>query len=409
MLDEGSFDAFDDVAPPPPALSLPPPPPLQPISPPQTASSGFGHLGHEAIASVSFHGVEDEARQRLEEVLRGCIVARGGAAADCSSAAAGSVHYFQSFVADYAGASDAAAAYTLPRPRYERLLSEPLPLPAARATAARGRGRGRGAGGRGRGGGGFAAFNGRYYDDDRPVAKPGELSAELRALLGMREAADPPPYLARMQQLGFPPGWLGDRRAAAAAAEQEDEPLRLYADADERGGATTCANGASSSDTAPPSAEPTVDIPGLNAPPPAGASWAAWGWPRPDPREQQRHRQPHPPPRSGPPPVAAPAQHAWDPPPSHPPPHAPPAPAQPSPAPRAPLHPPPHYPHSYHPHSYHAAQPAPPPSDAATSSAFSPPLPYHPYPYPYPPPALPYSSPGYPSGYPYPPPPSTSR
>ena len=36
------------------------------------------------------------------------------------------------------------------------------------------------------------------------AARTGELSAELQAMLGMR-AGEPPPYLPRMQQLGYPP------------------------------------------------------------------------------------------------------------------------------------------------------------------------------------------------------------
>jgi PSP len=36
---------------------------------------------------------------------------------------------------------------------------------------------------------------------------PGQLSAELRAALGISASA-PPPWLARMRRLGYPPGYL---------------------------------------------------------------------------------------------------------------------------------------------------------------------------------------------------------
>ena len=36
---------------------------------------------------------------------------------------------------------------------------------------------------------------------------PGQLSAELRAALGISELA-PPPWLARMRRLGYPPGYM---------------------------------------------------------------------------------------------------------------------------------------------------------------------------------------------------------
>jgi zinc finger CCHC domain-containing protein 8 len=38
-------------------------------------------------------------------------------------------------------------------------------------------------------------------------AVPGQLSAELRAALGISESA-PPPWLARMRRLGYPPGYM---------------------------------------------------------------------------------------------------------------------------------------------------------------------------------------------------------
>ena len=52
----------------------------------------------------------------------------------------------------------------------------------------------------------------RYHlHDDRPMAEllrivPGQPSPALRRALGLSESA-PPPYLVRMRDLGYPPGW----------------------------------------------------------------------------------------------------------------------------------------------------------------------------------------------------------
>ena len=81
---------------------------------------------------------------------------------------------------------------------------------------------------------------------------------------------DPPPYLARMQQLGYPPGHLGD----PAAPEAEEAPLQMY-----EGGRAPPAN--PSSNAPARVAVPLVDFPGVNVPPPPGANLAAWNWPPP--------------------------------------------------------------------------------------------------------------------------------
>jgi zinc finger CCHC domain-containing protein 8 len=38
--------------------------------------------------------------------------------------------------------------------------------------------------------------------------KPGSLDAETRKLLGLKEL-DPPPWLNRMREIGYPPGYFG--------------------------------------------------------------------------------------------------------------------------------------------------------------------------------------------------------
>ena len=285
--------------------SVPPPPP----------ASGFGHLHSECIASVNFHGIDDVTRSQLEQVLRDAVLAPAKrqklAEPTCGVAPAGVVHFFQAFCADYAGASSAAAAaITAAQPQYERLLSEPLPLARLQAkaigggrTVAGGRGAGR-SGGRGGGNGAgrvassLTAFNGRYYDAE-PTVRPGALSAELRALLGMREG-DPPPYLRRMQQLGYPPGYLGDPSARGETLLEliDDEATPAAAPAAEAGGRideTRAASGGmsarlsiESSGSAAMSAAaqrltprrhvPLVDFPGVNVPPPPDAHLPSWNW-----------------------------------------------------------------------------------------------------------------------------------
>jgi zinc finger CCHC domain-containing protein 8 len=44
---------------------------------------------------------------------------------------------------------------------------------------------------------------------------PGQLSDELRAALGISPSA-PPPWLARMRQLGYPPGYIAPEADTAA-------------------------------------------------------------------------------------------------------------------------------------------------------------------------------------------------
>ena len=282
---------------------------------PSPRASGFGHLHSECIASVNFHGIDDDTRSQLEQVLRDAVLAPAKrqklAEPTCGAAPAGVVHFFQAFCADYAGASSAAAAaITAAQPQYERLLSEPLPLARLRAkaisggrTVAGGRGVGR-SGGRGGGNGAgrvassLTAFNGRYYDAE-PTVRPGALSAELRALLGMREG-DPPPYLRRMQQLGYPPGYLGDPSARGETLLEliDDEATPAAAPAAEAGGRTDETRAASggmsarlsieSSGSAAMSAAaqrltprrhvPLVDFPGVNVPPPPDAHLPSWNW-----------------------------------------------------------------------------------------------------------------------------------
>lgn len=223
----------------------------------------FDAMRNEHVASVLYgEHIDAESRDRVESAFRSATVTVPMASEatvlntnSAGPAAVGAVHYYQAFCADYAGAVSAAAAAAAPGPAYARLFE--LPLPHAddgkgferRRPARRPQG-----------------FQGRYFDaPETAVAQPGVLSAELRTQLGMGPN-DPPPYLTRMQALGYPPGYLGDR----SAVEEEPGELHFFA------GASRTANGAHGGSDA--RLEPLVDFPGLNVPPPEGADPRAWGW-----------------------------------------------------------------------------------------------------------------------------------
>ena len=65
----------------------------------------------------------------------------------------------------------------------------------------------------------------RLAADEEPA--PGQLSAELRAALGISPMA-PPPWLARMRRLGYPPGYV---TANAEAAVDAGDPVCTVHDA----------------------------------------------------------------------------------------------------------------------------------------------------------------------------------
>lgn len=295
-MDEDLFDAFDDAPAAPPAKriradnsarSSPAPPPVQA---PNALPPAFVHLDSEAIASIHFRGMADECRAQIEDAMCNASVANAATrsrprltpdterAANGTIAAAGVVHFFQSFTADFAGASSIKSAVSGPKTLYERLPMEPLPWGRGEAGAAAS------AGGRGNGGGrrgppprgtprrGPALSSGRYFDSAPTAFTPGVLSPALRQLLGMREG-DPPPYLGRMQQLGYPPGYVGDPEAAPP----EDTPLELYESDAAAADALRAADGRGEAAQRRPRV-PLHDFPGLNVPPPPGTDPRAWGW-----------------------------------------------------------------------------------------------------------------------------------
>ncbi|CAL5186126.1 unnamed protein product [Lathyrus oleraceus] len=110
----------------------------------------------------------------------------------------------------------------------------------------------------------------RYYQNS-PAGKydglrPGALDDTTRQLLGLAEL-DPPPWLNRMRELGYPPGYLD--------ADDEDQPsgITIFTDkdmAEQEDGEIVGA------DSSKPKQKMSVEFPGINAPIPEKADERLW-------------------------------------------------------------------------------------------------------------------------------------
>ncbi|CAA0828349.1 Unknown protein [Striga hermonthica] len=132
----------------------------------------------------------------------------------------------------------------------------------------------------------------RYYQSSRggkyDGLMPGVLDAETRRMLGLREL-DPPPWLNRMRELGYPPGYLD--------VDLEDQPsgIKIF-------GEETNENEDEKLGVGPiePSKKKAVEFPGINAPIPENAD--KWLWAQnpmnssniSEHRSQRRHNNPSP-------------------------------------------------------------------------------------------------------------------
>ncbi|XP_057502354.1 uncharacterized protein LOC130786137 isoform X3 [Actinidia eriantha] len=110
----------------------------------------------------------------------------------------------------------------------------------------------------------------RYYQNSPKGKydglKPGVLDAETQKLLGLGEL-DPPPWLNRMREIGYPPGYLD--------AEYEDQPsgIMIFADEENKKGE----DGEISETNRPePPKKMSVEFPGINAPIPENADERRW-------------------------------------------------------------------------------------------------------------------------------------
>ncbi|XWS30671.1 hypothetical protein CRYUN_Cryun23aG0006700 [Craigia yunnanensis] len=127
----------------------------------------------------------------------------------------------------------------------------------------------------------------RYYQNAQggkyDNLKPGVLGAETRQLLGLGEF-DPPPWLNRMREIGYPLGYL--------APDDEDQPsgITIYADGGTNEGQE---NGEIAEIVHPePQRKMTVEFPGLNGPIPVEADEKLWA-PGPSSSESSRSRSHH--------------------------------------------------------------------------------------------------------------------
>ncbi|KAJ9562123.1 hypothetical protein OSB04_007283 [Centaurea solstitialis] len=141
----------------------------------------------------------------------------------------------------------------------------------------------------------------RYYQDT-PGGKfdglrPGVLDVETRKLLGIGEL-DPPPWLNRMREIGYPPGYLD--------AEDEEQPSGIEIFGEEAVAIVkpeeTEDGEILDMDCSPPPGDPprseapkkmSVQFPGVNAPIPENADewrWGARAWKFDLPRNRSSHR-----------------------------------------------------------------------------------------------------------------------
>ncbi|KAJ6369739.1 hypothetical protein OIU76_028061 [Salix suchowensis] len=129
----------------------------------------------------------------------------------------------------------------------------------------------------------YQSSSGGKYDG----LKPGSLDTETQQLLGLGEL-DPPPWLNRMRELGYPPGYLDP--------DDEDQPsgITIFADGDveeeQEDGEIM------ETDHPEPPRKMSIEFPGINAPIPANADQRLWevGPSSSDPfRHRSRHRSNH--------------------------------------------------------------------------------------------------------------------
>lgn len=129
----------------------------------------------------------------------------------------------------------------------------------------------------------------RYYQktpgkfDD---LKAGVLGSETRECLGLREN-DPPPWLHRMRELGYPPGYLDE-------VEDEDKPsgITIFGDGEAKADHEEGELPEKGDPSSPPRKKMTVEFPGINAPVPENGDPWLWGSTPPPQSSSGRHHHP---------------------------------------------------------------------------------------------------------------------
>ncbi|GLU10823.1 hypothetical protein SLE2022_276040 [Rubroshorea leprosula] len=135
----------------------------------------------------------------------------------------------------------------------------------------------------------YQSSQGGKFDD----LKPASLTAETRQLLGLGEF-DPPPWLNRMREIGYPPGYLD--------LDDEDQPsgIIIYTDGvfvegQEDGEISEMKDETIDSERPNKRRKMTIEFPGINAPIPEGADakrWAHAPAPAPSSSGPSRNRSP---------------------------------------------------------------------------------------------------------------------
>ncbi|CAL1390743.1 unnamed protein product [Linum trigynum] len=123
----------------------------------------------------------------------------------------------------------------------------------------------------------YQSSSGGKYDG----LNPGALDAETRRLLGIGEL-DPPPWLNRMRELGYPPGYLDadDEEQPSGITIFGEEEAMVVGEEQEEGEITMENNIPKPPHEPPRKMNKTIEFPGINAPIPENADeelWAAGG------------------------------------------------------------------------------------------------------------------------------------
>ncbi|XP_047314806.1 zinc finger CCHC domain-containing protein 8-like [Impatiens glandulifera] len=119
----------------------------------------------------------------------------------------------------------------------------------------------------------------RYYQNSTggkyDGLRPGDLSAETRKLLGLGEL-DPPPWLRRMRELGYPPGYLDpdiEDQPSGITIFDDDEKIK-----EETEDGEIFENGSGFTDEPTPLPKKmSIEFPGVNSPIPENADEWKWG------------------------------------------------------------------------------------------------------------------------------------
>ncbi|EOA35180.1 hypothetical protein CARUB_v10020325mg [Capsella rubella] len=130
----------------------------------------------------------------------------------------------------------------------------------------------------------------RYYESPQSGKydglKPGSLDAETRQLLGLKEL-DPPPWLHRMREIGYPPGYL------AVEEEEDHSRITIFGEEEtEEEEEAKIEDGEILEKVSPqePRKIMTVGFPGINAPIPENAD--SWLWEQRNNTSYHDHRRP---------------------------------------------------------------------------------------------------------------------